>query len=267
MDERLCALGKNTRDIPGDTAAGDVREALHPDGLKELQHRLDIDARRLEQIELARRRGALQDLADQRIAVGMRAARGEPEQRVSGDDRAAVDDALFLHHADAEAGEVVLALGIHAGHLGGLAADQRAATELAAARDALHHLRGELDVELAAGEIVEKEQRLRALHEHVVHAHRHEVDAHAVVALLLEGELELRADAVGARNQHRLAIFLRDLAQPAEAADAGEHLGAQRAARERLDRFDQRVAGVDVDAGVAVGEAFRHARVPGLASF
>ena len=31
--------------------------------------------------------------------------------------------------------------------------------------------------------------------------------------------------------------------------------------RERLDRLDQRVARVDVDAGVAVGELFRHARL------
>ena len=117
-------------------------------------------------------------------------------------------------------------------------------------------MRRDFDLELATGEVVEKEQRLRALHHHVVHAHRHEVDTDAVVALLLEGELELGADAVGARNQHRLAVFLRDLAQRAEAADAGEHLGPQRAARERLDRFDQRVARVDVDAGVAIGESF-----------
>src|SRR2546429_7379008 len=55
-------------------------------------------------------------------------------------------------------------------------------------------------------------------------------------------------------------------------ADAGEHLGPQRAPGERLDRLDQRVAGLDVDAGVAVGKSFRHARVqilldmPALAS-
>src|SRR5207248_10444918 len=37
--------------------------------------------------------------------------------------------------------------------------------------------------------------------------------------------------------------------------------GPQRAPGERLDRLDQRVAGLDVDAGVAVGKSFRHARV------
>ena len=51
-----------------------------------------------------------------------------------------------------------------------------------------------------------------------------------------------------------LAIALADLDQRAEAADAGEHLGPHRALRERLDALDERVAGVDVDAGVAIGE-------------
>ena len=69
-----------------------------------------------------------------------------------------------------------------------------------------------------------------------------------------EGELELGADAVGAGHQHRLAVALADLEQAAEAADAGQHLGAHGALGERLDALDERVAGVDVDAGIAVGK-------------
>ena len=107
---------------------------------------------------------------------------------------------------------------------------------------------------LPHGEVVEEEQRLGALHEDVVDAHRDEVDADRVVAVERERELELGADAVGAGDEHRLAVALADLDQRAEAADAGEHLGAQRALGERLDALDQRVAGVDVDAGVAIGK-------------
>ena len=55
-------------------------------------------------------------------------------------------------------------------------------------------------------------------------------------------------------DEHRLAEALADLDQRAEAADAGEHFGPHRALGERLDALDQRVAGVDVDAGVAIGE-------------
>jgi hypothetical protein len=172
-----------------------------------------------------------------------------------------VEDALLLHHPDAEAGEVVFALGIHPRHLGGLAADQRAACQLATGRNAFDDRRAHFQIQLSAGEIVQEEQRLGALHEHVVDAHRHQVDADGVVLVELEGELQLGADAVGARDQHRLPVFLRDAAQGAEAADAGHHLAAHGALGERLDRLDERIARVDVDAGVAVGEPFRHARL------
>ena len=71
----------------------------------------------------------------------------------------------------------------------------------------------------------------------------------------VDGQAQLRADAVGAGDQHRLAIARGNLHQRAEAADAGEHFGALRAAHERLDALDQFIAGVDVDAGVAIGVA------------
>ena len=63
----------------------------------------------------------------------------------------------------------------------------------------------------------------------------------------------------GARDVlvHRHAVERLDLDQRAEAADAGEHLGALRAAHDRLDAFDELVAGVDVDACVAIGIAAR----------
>src|SRR5439155_476307 len=222
--------------------------------------------------EARRRRGALEYLADQRIAVGMRAARGEPEDHVARPDRAPVDDALLLHHAEREAGKIVFVLGEGVRMLGRLAADQRAAGQLATRSDTLDDLRRNAHVELFADVVVEEEQRFSPASENVVDAHRHEIDAHRVVPLPLEGELELGADAVGSRHEHRVTVFLRDLAQRAETADAGEHLGPQRAPGERLDRLDQRVAGLDVDAGVAVGKSFRHARVqilldmPALAS-
>ena len=45
-------------------------------------------------------------------------------------------DLVALDDADAEAGQVVVAVGVHARHLGGLAADQRAAGLPAALGDA-----------------------------------------------------------------------------------------------------------------------------------
>ena len=51
-------------------------------------------------------------------------------------------------------------------------------------------------VELRAGEIIEEEERLGALDDQVVGAHRDQVDADAVMAAAVDGELELGADAV-----------------------------------------------------------------------
>ena len=64
--------------------------------------------------------------------------------RVAGQRLAALD------RADAEAGEIVIALGIHARHLRRLAADQRAAGLPAALGDDGDHPFGDAGVELRA---------------------------------------------------------------------------------------------------------------------
>ena len=61
-------------------------------------------------------------------------------EHVAGGDALAVDQALAFDGADDEAGEIVLTVGVEAGHLGGLAAQQRTAVVLAAARQALDDL-------------------------------------------------------------------------------------------------------------------------------
>ena len=111
------------------------------------------------------------------------------------------------------------------------------------------------DLQLAGRVVIEEEQRLRALHHHVVDAHRDQVDADGVVAAGVDREAQLGADAVGAGHQHRMPVAGRQLHQRAEAADAGEHLAALRALHQRLDALDELVAGVDVDAGIAIGDA------------
>ena len=109
-----------------------------------------------------------------------------------------------LDRADAEAGEVVVARGIHARHFGRLAADQRAAGLPAALGDRRDDPLGDAVVELAGREIVEEEQRLGALHDQVVGAHRDQVDADAVMPSGLDRELELGADPVIGGDQQRI---------------------------------------------------------------
>jgi hypothetical protein len=182
----------------------------------------------------------------------MRARGCQAEHHVARRDLAAIDDLGLFHRADREAGEIVFAIRVHARHLGSLAADQGAAGQFATAGDALDHIGRARHIQLAAGKVIEEEQRLGALHQDIVDAHRDQVDADGVMPLQVEGELELGADAVGAGNQHRLPVFLADFKQGAEAADAGEHAFPHRTLCKRLDGFDQGIAGVDIDAGITV---------------
>ena len=164
----------------------------------------------------------------------------------------AVDDARARHDADDEPGDVVFAVGVEPRHLGGLAAEQRAAVLAAGARHARDDLLGDVGRQPAGRQVVEKEQRPRALHEDVVDAVIDEVGADRVVHAGHERDLELGADAVGAGDEHRVRRRPVEREQPAERSDARQHAGRVGAARERLDAPHGFVAGVDVDARLAV---------------
>ena len=168
----------------------------------------------------------------------------------------AIDQCGFFHRADAEAGQVVFAGRIHVGHLGGLAADQRATGQFATARDAADHADRGIDIELAGGEIVEEEQRLGTLHQHVVDAHGDQIDADRVVAIEHLRQFQLGADAIGAGHQHRLPVAAGQFEQRAESAESGHDFLAERARNQRFDALDDFLAGIDVHAGGAVGEGF-----------
>src|SRR3546814_17384780 len=111
-------------------------------------------------------------------------------------------------------------------------------SQLAAFRDAADHGHGGVDIELAGGEVVEEEQRLGALHQHVVDAHADQVAADRVVAPQLLGELELGDDAVGAGDQQRFAVLAGPVEPRAEAAQPAHHPGPEAAPAHRLEAFD-----------------------------
>ncbi len=158
--------------------------------------------------------------------------------------------------ADRKAGKVIVAVLVEARHLGGLAADQRAAGLAAAFGDAGHDRCRGVRIELAAGKIVEEEQRLGALDHEVVDRHGDEVDADAGMDAGFDRDLHLGADAVGGGHQDRVLEACRlQVEQAAEAADFGVGPRPRRGANHGLDQVDQPVAGVDVDARIGIGEA------------
>ena len=194
----------------------------------------------------------------------MKPARCEAEHDIARGDGCSVDRGAALDRAHGEAGEVVIAGSVQPRHFRGLAADERAAGVAAGLRDPGDHALRLRHVEPAGREIIEEEERLGALHDEVVDAHGDEIDADRIVPPGLDRDLELGADAVRGGDEDRIAIARRlEIEERAEAAEPGIGSRPRRGARQRLYRLDERVPGVDIDAGSAVaqGALFCHAPV------
>ena len=152
---------------------------------------------------------------------------------------------------------------VDAGHLGRLAAEQRAAGRLARLGHAADDVGDEVGVERAGGDVVEEEQRPGALHEHVADAVVDDVHADAAdrpsraASSTFVPTPSVEATRTGSSSRQRGLGAER----AAEAADAAEHRGAVGALDARLELGDGPVALVDVDAGRGV-RAERGARAP-----
>ena len=167
-----------------------------------------------------------------------------------------------LGGADRETGDVEIAGSVNAGHLRRLSADQCAAGLRAPLGDASQDGRHDVLVELAGREIVQEKQRLSALDDNVVDAHRDQVDADRVIDAALGGDLQLGADAVVRRNQDRIDKARRaKIEQSAKSAELRAGPWAARGASQRTYSINDPVACIDVDSQFGVSErlaAFGH---------
>ena len=198
-----------------------------------------------------------QQLPGQRIAIGVQAGGRQAKNNVAGLDGFAGDDLSALDHADNESGKIIFALGIEARHLRGLAADECAAIVFAGFRQSLDHFFGDRAVEFARGEVIHEEHGRGALHCNIVDAVIHQIGADRVMNVHLEGQFELRANAVHARNQHWIEILcLVHRKQAAEAANLAEHALGERLMRQILDALLGPVSLIYVDARVCVSDRF-----------
>ncbi len=147
----------------------------------------------------------------------------------------------------------VLAVAVEPRHLCRLAAEKGAAIVAARRREAFHDLHCDVGIESAGGEIVEKEERLRALDEDVVGAVIDEIDTDCRVDAGHERQAQLGADAIGARDQHRIIDSGRtELEEAAEGANLRQHARRECLSRQRADAAHDFIASIDVDAGLLV---------------
>src|SRR6267142_2338317 len=92
------------------------------------------------------------------------------EERVPRLDGFSCDDFFAIDGADDKASEVVFTGRIEAGHFRRFATDEGAAGFAAGAAHAVHELFDDVGIHFPEREIIEKEKRLGALDENVVHA-------------------------------------------------------------------------------------------------
>ena len=259
--------GQHARQILGDAAAGNVRQRGNALRVDQLLQRRPVALVRAHQlvahfvldlvdVVFGRVVGHFeQQLAGQRVSVGVQAVRSQAENDVADLHILAGDNPVAFHHAHDKSRQIVLAIGIEAGHLGRLAADQGAAVVLAGVGDAFHHFLGDRRLQLSRRQIVHKEQRRGALHGDVVDAVVHQVGAHGGMQAHLEGNLELRPHPIHARDQHRIHVLgFVHREQAAKAANFAEHAAGKGLVRQILDALLGAVGAVDIHTGVGVGD-------------
>jgi hypothetical protein len=181
-------------------------------------------------------------------------ARCHGYQVVACTDTASPEQVAPRYDAHGESREIVLALRVHSGQLRRFAADQGAAGEATALGDARDDPFGDVDVQLAAAEVVEEKERLRTRGDHVVDAHGDQILANGAVTARCECDLELGAHAVGSADEQWLFDAARQGAQARETTDAALDQRRKGSCGERLDPLYQRIACVDVDTCLLVGK-------------
>src|SRR6185312_10262224 len=117
------------------------------------------------------------------------------------------DEALALDYSHDESRDVIFPVGIEAGHLCSLAANERTgilATGISkTGDDSLSHLR----IKFSGCEVVEKEQRCRALYSNIVHAMIHEIRPDCLVQVHRKSDLQFCAYTIGTRDQYGITIL------------------------------------------------------------
>jgi len=263
------ALRNNPGNVFPKTAAGDMGEALDLAIARGRKTAFDIDLRRYQQrltetaLGVERRLCAviepilLDDAADQREPVRMHPRRRQAEDNIGRRHISARQQPIAFGSAHGEPRQIVISIPVHAGHFSGFTPDQRTSGKFASLGNAGDNGGGGVAFQPAGGEIVEKEKGFGALDNQIVDAHGDKIDAYPIVTSGGDGYFELRADTIRCRNENR--IFVSGgfrIEQRTETADAGHDTFAVRCCGEGFDRFNQLIAGIDVDARILVTEAF-----------
>src|SRR5713226_2083427 len=193
------------------------------------------------------------EFAREGIAVGVQPGGGQRDQSVPGLDAFAGKKFFAFDSADDKACKIILAGRIKTGHLRGLTADEGAAGLAARAAHAFDKLLDDVGIEFSHREVVEEEQRLRAVDENVVDAVIDEVAADSGMDFHGDGDFELGADAIRAGDEHGLfPLFAVEREERAETADAAENARSESAAGMVADALLGVIRDGDIHSGIGI---------------
>src|SRR5580704_7594799 len=160
----------------------------------------------------------------------MQAARWQCKKRVAGANHARLKPPFSLDGANNKAREIVLTRRVKIRHLGSLAADQRAPSLLGRSAHALDNLLDDARIKLPHRQIIQKKQRLGALRQNIVHAMIQNIRTDGGMNSSSKSDLELRAHAIGASHQNRIAkAFAVNFKQRPESTDGRKHAAPESA--------------------------------------
>ena len=132
----------------------------------------------------------------------MKTGRRQADQHIAGAHSGAIEDRPPLHGADDETHQLVVARPVEAGHLRGLSPEKRATVVDTRVRHAPKQGRHGLSIQLARTDVVEKEQRRRALHQNVIDTVIHEIGADGAEIAGHSSYRQLGANAVRRSHKH-----------------------------------------------------------------
>ena len=180
----------------------------------------------------------------------------QPEHEIARSDIWPGQDIFALDRADREACKIIVLAEVKSRHFRRLAPDKRAAGIQAAFGHTGDHLPRGFHVEFAGREIVKKKQRLRTLDEKIVNRHRDQIDAYRRMNAGFDRKLELGPHSVIGGDQHGVAIAAGlEVEECAEAAQLRIAPSARRRPGKRLDCFDERVSGRNINACIGVANS------------
>ena len=187
----------------------------------------------------------------------MHAARRQTDNNIARRNAFTGDDFFTIDETDGESRQVIIARRVKAGHFRRFPTQKRAAGFLTGRRDTFHNGCDLFRNEFTGRNIVEKEKRTRALHEHVIHAHRHAVLPDRGMFAAINGQPQLGADAIRTGHQHRL--FHGDRAQrkkSSETADIAQYSIGIGRLHGVFHQFHRPISRVNIDAGGGIRQCF-----------